>query len=108
MGMSCCKQSVHKRAIQVSLGKMSEQGGLSGVMGWGGQEGKVAVGMDAADEFGTWRVIDGQALGTDGNAAIVADLHCRALTPDIGPPGAARSGTQERAFSRKARCPRRW
>ncbi len=70
------------------------------MVGMGGEEGKIAVGMGAADDFGTRRPVDGQALGTDGDATIVADLDGSALTPDIGPPGTAGIRTQEGTFFR--------
>ena len=96
--MSWCKQSVHKCAIKVSLSKMSEEDGLGRVVGSSREEGKITIGVGAADDFGTGRPVDGQALGTDGDATIVADLNRSALTPDIGPPGTARIGTQEGAL----------
>ncbi len=72
--MSCSKQSVPKRAIQVSLGKMSEKDEWRGVIRRGGEEGKIAVRVSTADDLGTRRAVEGEALGTDGRAAIVADL----------------------------------
>ena len=50
--LSWCKQSVHKCAIKVSVGEVSEEDGLGRVMGSRGEEGKIAVGMGAADDFG--------------------------------------------------------
>ena len=84
---------------------MSEKDGLCGVIGWGGEEGKITVGMSAADDFGTGRLVESQALKTDGNAPIVADLDRGALTPDIGPPGAARGRAQEGAFFAQGSLP---
>jgi len=36
----------------------------------------------------TWRGVDAQELGADGDSAVGADLEGGALTPDKGPPGA--------------------
>jgi len=63
-------------------------------IGWTGQDDEVAVGMLAVDHAGPGAGANSEALGTDGHAAIGADLEGGAQTPDVGPPGAARGWTQ--------------
>jgi hypothetical protein len=58
----------------------------------------VAVGAPAADHGGTWRGINGLALGADGDLAVVADADAGLLAPDVGPPRAVGIGTDDRAF----------
>ena len=58
----------------------------------------MAGGMEAEHDFGTRRTLDAQALGADRHAAVGADLERGADAPNIGPPGAARGGTQDGAF----------
>ena len=54
--------------------------------------------MEAEDYFGARGTFDAQALGTDGPAAVGADLEGRANTPNIRPPRAAGGGAQDGAF----------
>ena len=49
-------------------------------------------------QFGAGRRLDSEELGTSGHTALRADFDGSALTPDKGPPGAARNGTQDAAF----------
>ena len=55
----------------------------------------VTIGPQTADDGGTGWGVDGQALGTDGDFAIVADADPGALAPDIGPPGTRRSRAED-------------
>lgn len=54
--------------------------------------------MEAEDDLGFRSGWDAEALGVDGNAAIVTDLDEGALAPDEGPPGTARDGPEDGAF----------
>ena len=55
----------------------------------------VAAGLEAQHYLGARRTLDTEALGSDGNATIRADLDRSAETPNIGPPGAAGGRTQD-------------
>lgn len=59
----------------------------------------VAIGPQAADDVGAGRRIDGQALGADGNLAIVAHADAGAHAPDKGPPGTGGGTAQNGAFA---------
>ena len=50
----------------------------------------VTIRSQATDDFGTWWGVDGMTQGGDRDFAIIADADASLLTPDIGPPGAAR------------------
>jgi hypothetical protein len=67
-------------------------------VGWGGQYGVVAGGMETKDHLGTRRVFESEALGADGYAAIGADFDVRADAPNKGPPGAAWGRPEDGAF----------
>jgi hypothetical protein len=54
--VSRCKQSVHKGAMKVSVGEVSEGDGLGRAVGRCGEEGKITVGAGAADDLGTERM----------------------------------------------------
>ena len=58
----------------------------------------MAGGMEAEDYLGAWGSLDAQALGADRHTAVGADLECRAETPNIRPPRAARGGAQDGAL----------
>jgi len=58
----------------------------------------IAVWAEAANDGGAWRCIDGMALGTNGDFAVVADADTGLQAPDEGPPGTSRGGTQDGAF----------
>ena len=66
--------------------------------GLGGEDGVMTVGVNAEDDFGAGRDFEAEALGADGDAAVVADFDLGALAPNVGPPGAARHGPQDGAF----------
>ena len=51
--------------------------------------------MQAEENFGAGRSFDPQALGADGDAAVVADAEGGALAPDVRPPRTQRHGTQD-------------
>jgi hypothetical protein len=53
-------------------------------------------GMETEDYLRARATFDAQALGADGNAAVGADFECRANTPYIRPPRAARGRAQDR------------
>ena len=61
----------------------------------GRENGMLAVGVNAKDDFGAWRDFHSEALRADGDVAVVADFDDGALAPDVGPPGAARHGAQD-------------
>jgi len=58
----------------------------------------VAIGSQAADDFGAGWGVNGKALGTNGDFTVVANTDAGLLAPDIGPPRALGSGTDDRAF----------
>jgi len=58
----------------------------------------MAGGMEAENYLGARGSFDAQALGADRHAAVGADLECRADTPNIRPPRAARGGAQDGAL----------
>jgi len=70
-----------------------DRGALTG-FGFVGEDGDVAVGVEAVNDAGAGADTDAQALGVDGHAAIRADLERGALAPDVRPPRAAWSGAQ--------------
>ena len=54
--------------------------------------------METEDDFGFGRFFNPQSLGADGHATVGADFEERAHAPDIIPPGAAWSRTQDGAL----------
>ena len=52
----------------------------------------MAAGVEAEDDFGTWRVFEADLLGADRYTTIGAELHNGSLAPNIRPAGAARRG----------------
>lgn len=58
----------------------------------------MACGVMTEDESGFGGGLDAEALGADGDAAIVGDLDDGAFAPDKGPPRTARDGAQDGAF----------
>ena len=46
----------------------------------------VTIRAEAPDDGGAWWRSEGEALGSDGNFAVVANADTSLLTPDIGPP----------------------
>lgn len=67
-------------------------------IGLGGQDGVVARGVMTEDEFGFWGDRDAEALGSDGDAAIVGDFDDGAFAPDERPPRTTWDGTQHGTF----------
>ena len=61
-------------------------------------DGVVAVGVEASCNEGAGRFFDAEALGGEGDAAVGADAGLGAGAPDVGPPGAARGGTEDGAL----------
>ena len=57
----------------------------------------VAIWAEAADDGGAGWGVNGLALGPDGDFAVVADADAGLLAPDVGPPRALGSGTDDRA-----------
>jgi len=55
----------------------------------------VAVGPQAADDFGARRGVNGLAQGADRDHAVIADADAGLLAPDIGPPRTGWGGTQD-------------
>ena len=58
----------------------------------------VAIGSQAADDFGAGWGVNGMALGADGDFAVVSNADAGLLAPDVGPPGAVGSGADDGAF----------
>ena len=77
---------------------MEEDDGFGFWIGGVLKEEDVAVLSQAANDGGTWRGMNGVALGSDGDFAVVADADAGLLTPDKGPPRARRDGTEDGAF----------
>jgi len=57
----------------------------------------VAIWAEAADDGGAGWGVNGLALGTNRDFAVVADADAGLLAPDVGPPRALGSGTDDRA-----------
>ena len=74
-------------------------------VGLGRQDGVMAGRMKAQHDFCARWTFDAQALRADGNASIAAGFDCGANTPNIRPPGAARSRTHDGAFFRFGEIP---
>lgn len=68
------------------------------LVGWRGQDGVMAGGMEAQKHLGAWRTLHAEALGADGNAPIGAHLEGRADAPNIRPPRARRGWAQDGPF----------
>ena len=64
----------------------------------GGQDGVVAAGMQAEEDFGAGRFFDSQAGRADGDTTIVAHADGGAQAPDIRPPWTRGHRTQHRTF----------
>ena len=58
----------------------------------------VAIWAQAAEESGRRRRVNGLALGTDGDFAIITDSDAGLLAPDIGPPRTRRNRPQNGVF----------
>ena len=63
-----------------------------------GQDGMMAGGMEAQDDFGAPRMFEAVALGADRNAAIGADFDGGANTPNIRPPWTSGDRAQNGTF----------
>lgn len=63
---------------------------------------EVAIGSQAADDFGAGWGVNGMALVTDGDFTVVADPDAGLLAPDVGPPRALGGGTDDGAFGGEA------
>ena len=74
-----------------------EAGFLLGVGGVG-EDGVMAGGMQAQDDFGAGWGFEAEAFGANGDTAIVADFDLGADAPDLRPPRTAGHGAQPRAF----------
>lgn len=68
---------------------MEEDGGALGGVGFVGEDGDAAVGVEAMDDVGAWFGGDPQAFESYGNTAVGADFELSAYTPDVRPPRAA-------------------
>ena len=74
-----------------------ERGALSG-FGFVGEDADAAVGVEAVDDTRSGADARPQTFVADGDATVGADFQDGAHTPDVGPPGAARTGAQHAAF----------
>ena len=90
------------------MGLVSEKqvGFLLGVGGVG-QDGVMAGGMVAEDDFGAGWLFEAEAFGANGDAAIVADFDWGADAPDLRPPRTDRRGAQHGTLGFQCRRPRR-
>jgi hypothetical protein len=61
--------------------------------------------MMAENGLGTWRGMDAEELGADGDSAVGADFEDSALTPDKGPPRALGDRAQNGAFLLESEVP---
>ena len=68
------------------------------LIGWCGQDGVMAGGMEAENDFGARRTLDAEALGADGDTAIGPDFEGSTYAPNIRPPGARRGWAQDGPF----------
>ena len=67
-------------------------------VGWRGQDGVVACGVEAENYFGAWSSFNAEAVGADGHATVGSDLEGRADAPNLGPPRAAGGWAQHGAL----------
>jgi hypothetical protein len=58
----------------------------------------MAAGMETEDDFGSWGMLEANALVADGNASIGADLQRGAEAPNIRPPRAGRGWADDGTF----------
>ena len=77
-------------------GKQNDRFGILGGLFF--ENGVMAGGVLAQNNFGARCRIEAETLRGDGNSAIGADLDGSANAPDEGPPRAARHGPQDGAF----------
>ena len=71
----------------------------------GGQDGVMAGGVEAEEDFGARGMFDADALSADRNAAIGADLDGGAQAPNIRPPRAAWGWAEDGAFFQAGQIP---
>lgn len=67
-------------------------------MGRGGEDGAMAGGMQAENDFGSWGMLEANALIADGNSSVGANLQRSAEAPNIRPPRAGRGWTDDRTL----------
>jgi len=92
------KACANKTGMGSEHGTMKQDDGF-GFAVWGVAEViDVAIGAEAADNFGPRRGVNGVALGPDGDFAVVADAHAGLVAPDVGPPRAVGRGANDGAF----------
>ena len=72
------------------------------------EEVDIAIGAEATDDSGAWWGFETTALLADGYFAVVAHSDRSLLTKDVGPPGAFRSRSQDRAFFQAGLVPSRF
>ena len=65
-------------------------------IGWSGQHGVMAGGMEAEQDFAPGRLFEAQPLSADGDPAVGADLDRRAHAPNAVPPRTVRNGADHR------------
>src|ERR1700677_2458437 len=65
---------------------------------WRGQDGMMARGMEAQNDFGPSGMFDAEALGTDGNTALGANFDGGAKAPNIRPPSTSGGWAQDGSF----------
>ena len=75
-----------------------EERGFLFFIGWGGQDGVMAGGMEAENHFRAPGMFETIALGADGNTAIGADFDRGTNTPNIRPPRTSGDGAQDGPF----------
>ena len=85
---SKCDKSVRSKCDRIWSWGMEEKNWEGGFGRRSGEDGKVTVWMEAANEFGAGRLIDAEALGAQSDPTVGTDLCGRALAPGIRPPGA--------------------
>jgi len=62
------------------------------------EEEEVTIVAEAADYFRPWWGLNGLSVGADRHFAVIADTDTGLLAPDVRPPRAVGSGTQDGAF----------
>ena len=73
-----------------------------------GENGAMAGRMEAEDDFGSWGMLEANALLADGDPSVGADLQSGAEAPNIGPPRAPRGGAEDGTFFLFGQVPGAW
>ena len=83
-------KSVRSKQDRVWRWAVEELDGVRVLIRRGGEDGVIAVGVEATNDSCTGRFVDAQTLAGDGDTTIGIDAGGRTLAPNVGPPRAVR------------------